>query len=545
MPVPPTSPADRDETCRTGASPRNRGDACPGALRLHSAADGALARIRLPAGLLTARQAEVLAGLAGELGDGHLDLTSRGNLQLRGLPSDCGAVLGARLRAAGLLPSDAHERVRNLVASPLSGLDGSGYADVQAWARDLDRLLCANPDITALSGRFLFGLDDGRGDVAALDPDVTLIAEEGGRAVLRYGRGPAGLRIPAADAPRAAVLAAEHFLGTLRAHDATAWRVKDLAPQHRPALGALADRLAEAGIRAEPTATTPTGGPTVCGAPTGAGPDGGGSADTGPPAAGPTHGPTPSLAAAAEPGAVAEPASVAEPGAVAGPGPVAELGAMAGPASATEPGPAAGPGAVDGPGGRCALSVMAPLGRLTVAQWRLLARTAAEAGTGELRVTPWRGIVVPGLTPGAAPARLAALADAGLVTSPASPWHRAGACAGRPGCAKSLTDVRADAAAALTGARPGGPRALPVYWSGCERRCGHPSDGPWVDVLATADGYRVAVRTGTPDTARTAPHAVAPETAQELADAVATARTTATTTAAATAAPPPGTTRTT
>ncbi|WP_435840728.1 precorrin-3B synthase [Streptomyces cinnamoneus] len=540
MPVPPTSPADRDETCRTGASPRDRGDACPGALRLHSAADGALARIRVPAGLLTARQAEVLAGLAGELGDGHLDLTSRGNLQLRGLPSDCGAVLGARLRAAGLLPSDAHERVRNVVASPLSGLDGSGHADVQAWARDLDRLLCANPDITALSGRFLFGLDDGRGDVAALAPDVTLIAEEGGRVVLRYATGPAGLRIPAADAPRAAVLAAEHFLGTLRAHEATAWRVKDLAPQHRPSLGALADRLAEAGIRAEAVDVTP-------------------AVRAGGTAAVRTEG-----TAVCEASAVAGPASAAVPSdgtavcgapAVAGPASAAEPGAVAGPASTS----AAEPGAVAGPGGRCALSVTAPLGRLTVAQWRLLARTAAEAGTGELRVTPWRGVVVPGLTPAAAPARLAVLADAGLVTSPASPWHRAGACAGRPGCAKSLTDVRADAAdaltAALTDARPGGPRVLPVYWSGCERRCGHPSDGPWVDVLATADGYRVAVRTGAPDTAHTAPHAVAPDAAQELAEAVTTARTTGTTTttaataaaaaAAPAAAPPPGTTRTT
>ncbi|MCA6092136.1 precorrin-3B synthase [Streptomyces sp. SCA3-4] len=533
MPVPPTSPADRDETCRTGASPRDRGDACPGALRLHSAADGALARIRVPAGLLTTRQAEALAGLAEELGDGHLDLTSRGNLQLRGLPSDCGAVLAARLRAAGLLPSDAHERVRNLVASPLSGLDGSGHADVQAWARELDRLLCENPDITALSGRFLFGLDDGRGDVAALDPDVTLIAEEGDQAVLRYATGPAGLRIPAADAPRAAVLAAEHFLGTLRAHEVTAWRIKDLAPQHRPPLDALADRLVEAGIPAEAIGGTAAlagpaaAGPTVAASAV-AGPTAAGSALAEPAGAGPTSGPAPAVDTAAGPGPVAVPGPTAEAGPVAGPGPVPE------------------PGPVVGPDGRCALSVTAPLGRLTVGQWRLLARTAAEAGTGELRVTPWRGIVLPGLPRGAAAARLAVLADAGLVTSPASPWHRAGACAGRPGCARSLTDVRADASAALTDARPGGPRVLPVYWSGCERRCGHPSDGPWVDVLATADGYRVTVRTGAPDT----PHAVAPETAPELAEAVTTARTPGiaprtTTATTATAAPPPGTTRTT
>ncbi|MFD0381829.1 hypothetical protein ACFQ2B_03650 [Streptomyces stramineus] len=161
------------------------------------------------------------------------------------------------------------------------------------------------------------------------------------------------------------------------------------------------------------------------------------------------------------------------------------------------------PGLVDGPGGTTALSVGAPLGRLTSAQWRLLARTAVAYGSGELRVTPWRGIVVPGRPAGepsgpGAPARLAALAAAGLVTSAASPWHRAGACAGRPGCAKSLADVRADAAACLV-ADPGhrGPAGLPVYWSGCERRCGRPG-GSWVDVLATADGYEVTVRAPRP-----------------------------------------------
>ncbi|GAA0472741.1 precorrin-3B synthase [Streptomyces stramineus] len=445
MSVTPSSPSDREETTAAGRAPRVRGDACPGALRLHAADDGALARVRVPAGLLTTRQALVLAELAEELGDGNLDLTSRGNVQLRGLAGGCGGALGERLREAGLLPSDRHERVRNVAASPLCGLDGAGHGDVQGWARELDGLLCANPEVTELSGRFLFGLDDGRGDIAALAPDVTLIAVGGGRAVLCYAAASPGLRIAAADGPRAAVLAAEWFLAERRAHGATAWRVRELPVEHRPRVDALGRRLAAAGIAAEPAAVAlPSGAPVE-------------------------------------------------------------------------------PGLVDGPGGTTALSVGAPLGRLTSAQWRLLARTAVAYGSGELRVTPWRGIVVPGRPAGepsgpGAPARLAALAAAGLVASAASPWHRAGACAGRPGCAKSLADVRADAAACLV-ADPGhrGPAGLPVYWSGCERRCGRPG-GSWVDVLATADGYEVTVRApaaGT--TARAA-------SAAELAGAVAAAR---------------------
>ncbi|MBW5423202.1 cobalamin biosynthesis protein CobG, partial [Streptomyces sp. BG9H] len=178
-------PPSRATSMNPGESPirdriRDRGDACPGALRLHRADDGALARLRLPAGLLTSRQASVLADAAERLADGYLSVTSRGNVELRGLDENCGAELSALLAEAGLLPSAPHERVRNIVASPLAGLDGLGHADVQLWARELDGLLCAEAWTTALSGRFLFALDDGRGDVAGLGGDVTLIAESGG-----------------------------------------------------------------------------------------------------------------------------------------------------------------------------------------------------------------------------------------------------------------------------------------------------------------------------------------------------------------------------
>ncbi|MGP3983219.1 precorrin-3B synthase [Streptomyces sp. KR80] len=453
-PSPATSPGRVDPPRREG------GDACPGALRLHAADDGALARIRLPAGLLTAHQAELLAGIAEEFGDGRLDITSRGNVQVRGLDSGCGGELARRLRTAGLLPSDRHERARNLIASPLSGLDGSGHADVQEWARRLDEILCSHPDMATLSGRFLFALDDGRGDVAALRADVTLIADADGTALLEAGAAGPALRVPADDAPRAAVLAAEEFLAAAAASGTPAWRVRDLPPGHGLTAGALGQRLRRAGIPVEhagdadpPPATSPSyrwGCPQRCPQPRGA--------------------------------------------------------------------PSA-PGVVQGTDGRCALSVVAPLGRVTAGQWRWLASTAARHGSGDLRVTPWRGVVLPGLTPRAAAEGLQGAADAGFVTDPGSPWHGVGACTGRPGCAKSRTDVRADAVAAMERSPSGQPDLLPVYWSGCERRCGHPGGGSWVDVLAADGGYQITVRgAGKPE--RTSVARTAPETA----DAVAAAR---------------------
>ncbi|BCR49300.1 hypothetical protein VNDN101_21350 [Mycobacterium tuberculosis] len=86
-------------------------DACPGALRPHQAADGALARIRLPGGMITAAQLATLASVASDFGSATLELTARGNVQLRGI-RDVAAVADA-VAKAGLLPSATHERVRN------------------------------------------------------------------------------------------------------------------------------------------------------------------------------------------------------------------------------------------------------------------------------------------------------------------------------------------------------------------------------------------------------------------------------------------------
>ncbi|MFI9050412.1 precorrin-3B synthase [Streptomyces sp. NPDC053427] len=433
----PPSPSPRPH----GAPPpvRDRGDACPGALRLHSAADGQLARVRLPAGDLTARQATALGDAADRLGDGRLSLTSRGNVELRGLPDGCGGELAGLLGDAGLLPSARHERIRNILASPLAGLDPHTPSDVRLWARRLDELLCASASAPALSGRFLFVLDGGRGDVAALGGDVRLVAERGpsgdGRdgALLRVGDDPAAVRVAGADVPRAALAAAEAFLAAAEASGSGAWRVTELPAGHALTARGVARWLREAGIATEYVAESADADPTA-------------------PAAARTPPDAPPL-----------------------------------------------PGIVEGPDGRRALSVLAPLGRLTVAQWRLLTAVAAGHGSGELRLTPWRGVVVPGLSAAAAAPRLRELAAAGLITDPDSPWYRIGACTGLPGCAKSRTDVRADAGYAVTTGTvpvPADGAGLPVHWSGCERRCGRPQGGAWVDVLADAGaggGYRASV----------------------------------------------------
>ncbi|MEU8266811.1 precorrin-3B synthase [Sphaerisporangium sp. NPDC049002] len=423
---------------------RSRVDACPGALQTHPAADGAVARIRVPGGVLTAAQLRELGAAATSLGSGVVELTSRANVQVRGLNAEGETAFAARMAAAGLLPSATHERVRNILASPMAGLDGRGLIEVAPLVRELDEALCSRPALAGLPGRFLFALDDGRGDLPALKADLTFVpipAPAGGEPVegaLLLAGEDHGVRLAPTQAVSAMMAAAEAFLAERTAQNSTAWRMAEL--DDGPA------RIA-----------THLGGSARVGTPAHAdGPTGSGE-----------HGPVP----------VVSPDVPSSP----------PLGLVHRPARGAVPGP--GERAVP----RVALVVMPPLGRLTGAQARALA-TAAQAGDGEIRLTPWRGAVVPGVSGADAESWLSRLAATGLVTDPASPWTGVTACTGRPGCAKSLSDVQADAASIAhiqaTTARAPGAGVLRVHWAGCERRCGRPA-GQAVLVVATGDGYRV------------------------------------------------------
>ncbi len=336
--------------------------------------------MRLPGGVLSPVQLRVLAEASAELGDGNLELTSRGNVQIRALKAP--EELSERLYGVGLLPSITHERVRNILASPLSGLDGS--YDVQALVGELDRGLCALPRLAGLPGRFLFALDDGRGDLAAVGADVG-VRVVGEQVALLLAGEDSGVRLSPGEAPVVMLRAAEAFLDERDGE----WRLGELAD----GVARVLSRLGYGG------------------------------------------------AAGQAAGAAGLQAGEAVRAGVYGP----EL-----------------------------LVATVPLGSLVPEQ-------AAVLGEAEqLRVTPWRSVVVVG-------GDSERLQQAGLVVSSESPWNRVTACAGKPGCGKALADVRRDARR-VTPTLPNSKR--PVHWSGCERRCGQPA-GDFVDVLALTDGYSV------------------------------------------------------
>ncbi|BBU22560.1 hypothetical protein MYXE_23500 [Mycobacterium xenopi] len=130
--------------------------------------------------------------------------------------------------------------------------------------------------------------------------------------------------------------------------------------------------------------------------------------------------------------------------------------------------------------GRVALGAAVPLGVLTAAVADRLAAIGAP-----LVITPWRSVLVCDLDEPGADAALRVLAPLGLVFDANSPWLSVSACTGSPGCARSVADVRADAARSLAA-----DSGVHRHFVGCERACGSPPAGEVL--VATGDGYRLA-----------------------------------------------------
>jgi precorrin-3B synthase len=426
-------------------------DACPGILVLHPARDGLVARVRLPGGYASRPRWRALARLARDYGDGHVDITARGNVQLRGLRAGDAPALAARAAGAGLLPSQAHDRARNISASPLAGL--GARPPLRALVTALDRALLARPDLAGLPGRFLFALDDGTGGASLAVCDLGLRA--------RTPDQPPGLTPPgfAAHEFLAPGFAAAEF-DLIVAGRETGARVP--AARAVAALVAAARAAAGAGIGANLTriAALPDAGEAIAAALGGT---------LGAPAPSDTRLlPGTLLPSPARPGTWL-PATMPSTPATR---PTATR-PTATPAIGT---PAIGTADARGRAGTPATGavvVAAPLGRLSGAQIGLI--TGLLAAREVIRVGVAGRLVIP--VTGDAGAARDRLAGAGLIVAADDPMAGVTACSGSA-CARSVADVRSAARAVTHHQR--------THWAGCPRACGCPPDAEPVVALDAA-----------------------------------------------------------
>lgn len=201
---------------------------CPGIIRPMASGDGLIVRVRPRGGAFSLEMSAALADLAERLGNGHIDLTRRANLQIRGLTEDRLPELQMALAGLGLLDPDSEtEAVRNVMVAPLAGLDPAQPFDVRPIARAIDDALTSDKPLHALPGKFGLLVDGGGAiSIASERADICLAAVGDALAFgLDTAKGTQWLgTLPPAEAAGAAIAAAHAYLAV-----ATRGRMRSLS----------------------------------------------------------------------------------------------------------------------------------------------------------------------------------------------------------------------------------------------------------------------------------------------------------------------------
>jgi len=213
------------------AAPSRRGW-CPGLARPMPTGDGLLARVHPPLGILSLAQLRAVAEAASRYGNGHVDITARANLQIRGVQEATREPLAAALTDVGLgdVRHDGGPQ-RLTLTSPLCGLDPEALVDGSTLAARIEALGRA---VAPLPAKTLVAVEaGGRCTLPYAEADIHVRAVAPGRAeiALATGGAPLGLGVWPEDAvPEtvAALLAAFARTG--------ARRVRDLSDIERVAL---------------------------------------------------------------------------------------------------------------------------------------------------------------------------------------------------------------------------------------------------------------------------------------------------------------------
>ena len=345
--------------------------------------DGLVVRVRPPLGRLSAAQALGLAELAAQHGAGLLELTSRANIQLRGVaPDQHGALLDA-LAAHDLLDPDARqEQLRNLILDPLCQ-PGDGLL---ALAEALQQAMASDTALDGLPAKFGMSIASGRhAGLAEVSADLQLIRQASDSWLLQVPGQP--MAWLATNLPMAlqATLALARWCAT--------------QARARRDAGAHPGRLPQLMRQAQASPNT--------------------------------------AAALAMPDGLRELPAYTPAGGTPQPGWQSGLGLL-----------------VAAPLGRCAADALARL---------------AGSGISGLRLTPWRMLLVEGLTPSDS----AAIEAAGLnnpdhwITHPHDARLRVSACSGAPACHQALAPTQ-DLALALA---PYVPDGAHLHVSGCSKGC--------------------------------------------------------------------------
>lgn len=183
---------------------------CPGALRPMQSGDGLVVRVRPFGGRLDAAQIAGLAHLAERHGNGLIDVTSRANLQVRGVSDTSHRLLLDGLSQLALLDPDADtESRRNILVTPFWRVGDA----TQSLAAELEEALADSK--LELPTKFGFAIDDGTSRVLAGDSaDVRIERDHAGGLLVRADGAKLGRSVARGDAVTTALALASWFVSS-------------------------------------------------------------------------------------------------------------------------------------------------------------------------------------------------------------------------------------------------------------------------------------------------------------------------------------------
>ncbi|WP_043539841.1 precorrin-3B synthase [Salinarimonas rosea] len=466
------------------SAPSLRRGWCPGARRPMETGDGLLVRVHPPRGILSAAQARALADAAEACGNGLLDVTARGNLQIRGVSEATHPAVLERLSATGLLEGEAEGPYRLTLVSPLAGIDPAEAFDAAALAAEIEELV--GNAASGLPAKFHVAVDGG--GALPLEPgaDVWIAPAEGGVAIgLAEGDGYAWVApVPLAEAANRVARAVEGFIR----HRGDARRMRNTPPEAAEAIATATARTPSSsfpvgeGGSAKPRRMGRAGrafGEAEI--------DGRDGLPPGLPLRGKRRFAPRPIRHAAYGGAPSSPTGK-ENVSVGPPVPSTRLRGEAEHAFGLDR--AAGFIA------KGALLLALPFGRATAKQLRAAAGWSVAHGAGELRLSFTRGVLIPHLTPAAADSIIAEARALGFVTDPADPRLALVACPGAPACGRAHSAAPQDALALAEAVRPLADAGARIHVSACPKGCAHPRTAD-LTLVGRADGRYDVIPGGT------------------------------------------------
>lgn len=418
-----------------------------GLFHVAPAQDSFMLRLRIPGGILKSHQLRGLASIAEQWGSGRADITTRANLQIREFrPRDIVRVLTSVQDLGLTARGSGADNIRNITASPLSGIDPAELIDCAPYASALHHYILNSRDLYELPRKFNVAFDGGGAiSVVADTNDIGFVAARvgQGRSVPAgvYFRvllcGITGHRQFAFDCglllrPEQSVAVAAAMIRVFIEHG-------DRTDRKRARLKYLVDKWGVEKFLAETEKRLTF----------------------------------PLLRLSAE---ECEPRSAIDR--------AGHIGIHR-----------------QNKDDLHYIGVSVPVGRLPVSQMRAVADVAEKFGSGELRLTVWQNLILPNLPSDRVDEAVECLRAAGLECSAGAVLRGTVACTGNRGCRYAATDTKAHAVelASLLDARFKIDQPINLHVTGCPHSCAQHYVGD-IGLLGTKvkgeEGYQVVIGGG-------------------------------------------------